>query len=59
VGLGLYLAQHIVRQLDGEIGVESEPGRGTTFKVLLPLWEDNDVAAGKEKSADAETFVGS
>jgi light-regulated signal transduction histidine kinase (bacteriophytochrome) len=58
VGLGLYLAQHIVRQLDGEISVESELGRGTTFKVLLPLWEDNDVGAGKER-ANAEALVGS
>jgi two-component system sensor histidine kinase BaeS len=58
VGLGLYLAQHIVRQLDGEISVESELGRGTTFKVFLPVWED-DVTAGKEERADAEALVGS
>lgn len=55
VGLGLYLAQHIVRQLDGDISVASELGRGTTFKVLLPVWED----AKKKKSADAEALVGS
>ncbi|HEU4509523.1 MAG TPA: sensor histidine kinase [Pyrinomonadaceae bacterium] len=57
VGLGLYLAQHIVTQLHGEISVESELGRGTTFKVLLPVWED--VAERKEESADAEALVGS
>lgn len=56
VGLGLYLAQHIVTQLDGEISVESELGRGTTFKVLLPVRED--AAAGKEERADAEALVG-
>lgn len=58
VGLGLYLAQHIVRQLDGEISVESELGRGTTFKVLMPVWEKDDVGARKEESTDAEALVG-
>src|ERR1051325_5041358 len=38
VGLGLYLAQHIVSQLEGELTVESKPGRGTMFTVLLPRW---------------------
>jgi signal transduction histidine kinase len=37
-GLGLYLAQHIVKQLDGEIAVKSEQGIGTIFTVLLPIW---------------------
>ena len=35
VGLGLYLAQHIVGQLNGEITVESKQGEGTTFSVLF------------------------
>ena len=35
-GLGLATCWAIVRQLDGSIGVESAPGRGTTFLVDLP-----------------------
>jgi len=35
-GIGLALAQQIVRRHDGEIRLESEPGKGSMFTVLLP-----------------------
>jgi signal transduction histidine kinase len=37
VGLGLSIAHDIVEALGGTIGVVSEPGRGATFTVELPL----------------------
>jgi hypothetical protein len=36
-GLGLAICDQIIRQHTGTIQVESEPGRGTRFTVVLPL----------------------
>lgn len=39
-GLGLALANEIVEHLGGEIRVQSKPGEGSTFSVVLPLGTD-------------------
>ena len=36
IGIGLSLTRHLVRQLQGEIRLESEPGRGTIVTIELP-----------------------
>jgi len=38
-GLGLMIVQRIVREHGGAIEVESDPGRGTTFRIKLPIHE--------------------
>ena len=59
VGLGLYLAQHIVLQLDGQITVESKQGVGTTFTVILPLWIDQVAVERAEEKTHVKALVGS
>ena len=40
-GLGLTLAHRIVEKSKGTLTVKSEPGKGSTFKVTIPITKDN------------------
>ncbi|MCB9706885.1 MAG: hypothetical protein H6711_33885 [Myxococcales bacterium] len=46
LGLGLALARHYTEMLGGEINVESEVGKGTIFRVRLPVEPHDPRASG-------------
>jgi len=59
IGLGLYLARNVMEQMGGRITVESEVGRGSTFRLHLPVWSDAGCNKRSiEEGADGKTVVG-
>jgi signal transduction histidine kinase/ActR/RegA family two-component response regulator len=53
MGLGLSVSYGIVRRHEGTVEVESEVGRGTTFRVKLPLASGAATSAAKDAAAAA------
>mgnify|MGYP001179420038 CR=1 FL=1 len=49
-GIGLAMSRRIAHALNGEVTVESEPGRGSTFTLWLPI--DGGAARGTPAAAD-------
>lgn len=48
-GLGLSIVKHVAQRHGGEIDVDSEPGKGSTFKLVLPA-----LRVRRRPPADAE-----
>lgn len=50
-GIGLAVSQKILQEHGGEILVESEPNRGSRFRLLWPTFEDEGRSAGRRTLA--------
>ena len=50
-GLGLPIARQIVERHGGAIEMETEMGKGTTFRIRLPRRQGGTAGGGKAKEA--------
>ncbi|PKX93449.1 putative sensor histidine kinase/response regulator [Aspergillus novofumigatus IBT 16806] len=57
LGLGLALVARIVRNMDGQLSVRSEEGKGSCFKISLNFPVPDDAASGKPEELSVPDIV--
>jgi signal transduction histidine kinase/DNA-binding response OmpR family regulator len=55
-GLGMNITKHLIKMMEGEISVESEPGKGSVFTVRLPQGKVDDGVFSTKLIEDLKNF---
>ena len=55
-GLGLAIVQHVMRAHRGKVEVDSEPGKGSAFTLIVPLGAPRPSARAPAAAADAGSW---
>jgi len=55
-GLGMGITRNLIIMMDGEIDVESEPGKGSVFTVFLPQGKVSSDVVGEEIANNLHNF---
>lgn len=56
-GLGLFLTKGLVEVLEGKMDVESEPGKGSVFRLELPLPETDELVEEDKPNCNPITIL--
>ena len=51
-GLGLFISYNLVTEVDGTLSMESEPGKGTTVTIRIPIRHKKDLFSGNNDEED-------